>query len=139
MTFEFEKQQLQDEIAFQSQLAKEKDKFFIALSVGILVIALMAFLYWRYTQNLKLKKLENQMLSADIEHQKIDLTNFAVNISNNQEWAESLSERVEEIKRTEGEAQKLALKTLEQEVKNRIWVDKENENFYEKIILITMI
>lgn len=88
MNFQFEKQQLADQLEFQKAINDERDKLFIVLVIGFVIVAAMLFLYWKYAQNLKYKRLENKMLTADLEHQKNDLTNFAVKISNSHSWAD---------------------------------------------------
>ncbi len=144
MNYEFEKKQLADSISFhkrqtEQKVAYEQDinkqhrKFYITLIISLLVIAFMLFLYWRYNQNLKLKKLENELLNSEIEYKKKDLTNFAVNISNNQDWAESLAERLEVLKASTGRKRVKELEELEAEIKNKIWVNKDSDQFYKKI------
>lgn len=133
MNYEFEKQQLASTIAFEQDLNEEHQKFFITLITSLVVIAGMLFLYWKYNQNLKYKKLENVMLNSELEHQQNDLTNFAVNISNNQAWAESLAEKLEVIKTSTGRKRGAEMDELEAAIKNKVWVNKESEEFYKKI------
>lgn len=144
MNYEFEKQQLADSIAFhklqtaqqvayERDLNKEQNKFFIVLITSLGIIAFLLFLYWRYSQRLKLKKLENQLLNTEIDFKKKDLTNFAVNISNSLEWAESLAEKVDEVKAATGRKKALEFESLEREIKNKVWVNEGSEEFYTKI------
>ena len=144
MNYQFEKQQLADSIAFHKlqtsqQVAYERElnsqhkKFYITLIVSLLIIAFMGILYWRYKQNLKLKGLENQLLNSEIEFKKKDLTNLAINISDNQDWAESLAEKLEQMKSSTGRKRAKELEEIETEVKNKIWVNKQNDEFYNKI------
>ncbi len=144
MNYQFEKQQLADSIAFhklqtEQQVAYERAlngeqrKFYTMLIISLLVIAFMGFLYWRYQQNLKVKKLENDLLNSEIEFKKKDLTNLAVNISSNLEWAESLVDKVTAMKESTGRQRARELEDLESAIKNKVWVDKEGDEFYKQI------
>ncbi|WP_165395229.1 tetratricopeptide repeat protein [Flagellimonas allohymeniacidonis] len=144
MNYQFEKKQLADSIAFhklqteqkvafERDLNKEQNKFFITLMISLAALLFMLFLYWKYTQNLKVKNLENKLLNSEIEYKKKDLTNFAVNISNNQEWAESLAQRLEILKASTGRKRLKELENLETDIKNKIWVNKSSDEFYKKI------
>lgn len=144
MNYQFEKQQLADSIAFHKLQTKQQvtyerslnsqhQKFYITLIVGLVIILVLVFLYWKHYQNLKLKKLENQLLNSEIEFKKKDLTNLAINISSNQEWAESLGHRLDSLKASTGRKRAKELEELESEIKNKIWVNKDSDEFYKKI------
>jgi len=144
MNYSFEKQQLADSVSFhklqtaqqvahEQDLSREHRKFFIVLIVSLLIIGFLAFLYWRHGQRLKMRRLENQVLNNEIEFKKKDLTNFAVNISNSLEWAESLAEKVDQIKEATGRKKAVEFEQLEKEIKNKVWVNEGSEDFYDKI------
>ena len=144
MNYQFEKKQLADsikyhqlqaaqQVAYERNLNTQHRKFYITLIVSLAVIGLLAFLYWKYRQHLKLEKVENQLLNSEIEFKKKDLTTLAVNISNNQEWAESLAARLESLKAASGRKRQKELELLEVEIKNKIWVDRDSDDFYQKI------
>ncbi len=129
----FHKQQAAQQVAYERQLNKQNTKFYILLIVSLAVIGFLTFLYYKYRQNLKLKKVENQLLNTEIEFKKKDLTTMAVNISNNQEWAESLGERLNSLKAATGRKRQKELELLEEEIKNKIWVNKDSDDFYKKV------
>ncbi len=144
MNYSFEKKQLADsikfhklqtaqQVAYERQLNKQNTRFYILLIVSLLVIGFLTFLYYKYRQNLKLKKVENQLLNSEIEFKTKDLTTMAVNISNNQEWAESLADRLESLKAATGRKRQKELELLEEEIKNKIWVNKDSDDFYQKV------
>ena len=144
MNYEFDKKQLADSIhfhkqqsaqqlAYERQLNKQNTKFYVLLLVSLLVIGFLTFLYYKYRQNLKLKKVENQLLNSEIEFKKKDLTTMAVNISENQEWAAALGNRLQSFKAATGRKRQKELELLEQEIKNKIWVDKDSDQFYQKV------
>jgi len=129
----FHKQQTAQQVAYERQLNKQNTKFYILLILSLGIIGFLTFLYYKYRQNLKLKKVENQLLNTEIEFKKKDLTTMAVNISNNQEWAESLGERLQSLKAATGRKRQKELELLEGEIKNKIWVNKDSDDFYQKV------
>ena len=144
MNYQFEKKQLADSINFhklqtaqqvahERQLNKQNTKFYLLLITSLAVIGFLTFLYYKHRQNLKLKKVENQLLNSEIEFKKKDLTTMAVNISNNQEWAESLAERLKSLKAATGRKRQKELELLEEEIKNKVWVNKDSDDFYQKV------
>ncbi|TYA78461.1 tetratricopeptide repeat protein [Seonamhaeicola marinus] len=137
MKYEFEKEQLADSIAFQKQqtaqkvtfqknLNKQHRKFYITLIASIIAISLLLFTYVKHKQNLKLK-------TSELEFKQKDLTNLAVNISNNHEWAESLAQRLDNLKAATGRKRAKELEDLETEIKNKIWVNNTSDKFYQQI------
>lgn len=144
MNYAFEKKKLADSIAFhkkqtelqvahERELNKHNTKFYMLLMGSLGIIGFFTFLYYKYRQNLKLKNVENQLLSSEIEYKKKDLTTMAVNISNNQEWAESLGERLQSLKAATGRKRQKELELLEDEIKNKIWVNKDSDDFHKKV------
>lgn len=144
MSYQFEKKQLADsikyhklqteqQVAYERDLNKQNTKFYFTLLISLGVISFLVFLYWKYRQNLKLKKVENELLNSEIEFKKKDLTTLAVNISNNQEWAESLAVRLESLKAATGRKRLKELEQLEEEIKNKIWVNNNSDDFYQKV------
>ncbi|MDT0606858.1 tetratricopeptide repeat protein [Croceitalea rosinachiae] len=144
MNYQFEKQQLADsinfhkqqtaqQVAYEQKLNRQNTKFYILLIASLFIIGFLTFLYYKYHQNLKLKKVENQLLNSEIEFKKKDLTTMAVNISNNQEWAASLAERLRTIKVSTGRKRQKEFEFLEEEIKNKVWVNKDSGDFYKKV------
>ncbi|MEO0504580.1 MAG: tetratricopeptide repeat protein [Bacteroidota bacterium] len=129
----FHKLQSERQVAYEKDLNREQKKFYLTLLIALGILGFMGFLYWRYRQNLKVKDLENDLLTTELDYKEKDLTNLAVNISNNQEWAESLAEKLDGYKKAEGKSKTSALKDLETEIKNKIWVHKGSDEFYNKI------
>lgn len=137
MNYQFEKEQLADsisfqkkqtaqEVAFQKNLNKQHRKFYITLIISLIAIGLLLLAYVKHKQNLKLK-------NSELEFKKKDLTNLAVNISNNHEWAESLAKRLDNLKASTGRKRAKELEDLETEIKNKIWVNNTSDKFYEQI------
>lgn len=132
-SIKFHKQQTEQQVAYERKLNRQNTKFYMLLIISLAVIGFLTFLYYKYRQNLKLKKVENQLLNSEIEFKKKDLTTMAVNISNNQEWAKSLGERLQSLKAATGRKRQKELELLEEEIKNKIWVNKDSDDFYQKV------
>ena len=132
-SIKFHKKQTAQQVAYERQLNKQNTIFYVLLLVSLLVIGFLTFLYYKYRQNLKLKKVENKLLNNEIAFKKNDLTRMAVNISNNQEWAASLADRLQSLKAATGRKRQKELSLLEEEIKNQVWVNKDSDDFYQKI------
>lgn len=132
-SIDFHKRQTAQQVAYERQLNKQNTRFYILVLVSLGIIGFLTFLYYKYRQNLKLKKVENELLNTEIEFKKKDLTTMAVNISNNQEWAESLGERLQSLKAATGRKRQKELELLEEEIKNKVWVNKDSDDFYQKV------
>lgn len=104
---------------------------------GISLFALMILIYVRYKEKNKRTILENKLLSAEIEYKKKDLKHFALDITHNKEWALILVEKLDKIKSSTGKKRTLELDILESEIKNKIRVDENTEDFHNKIELLS--
>nr|WP_299337790.1 tetratricopeptide repeat protein [Allomuricauda sp.] len=113
--------------------SKNRAKTLWIIFGSLAAVLFIGLLYYRYQQRVKYQKLQNDFLNSELEYKKQDLTNFAVNISNNQEWALSLSEKLEDLKNSTGRKRTKELEDLELEIKNKIWVDKGTDDFYSKV------
>ncbi|MEL6810588.1 MAG: hypothetical protein AAFP76_04580 [Bacteroidota bacterium] len=81
----------------------------------------------------ELAEMQNEMLNKEIAYKKKDLSDFAFNISQNQDWAKVLAEKLEKVKGTTGRQRAKELDDLETEIRNKIWVDEGSQNFQERI------
>jgi len=84
-------------------------------------------------QNLKLTDLDNKQLQSEIESKKRDLSDFAINLSQNQEWAKVLADKFDQLKTTNGKERKILFDDFEQEINNKIKFDHDTEDFYERL------
>ncbi|MGM5471342.1 helix-turn-helix transcriptional regulator [Flavobacteriaceae bacterium LMO-SS05] len=84
-------------------------------------------------QSLEVTALKNERLQAEIESKKRDLSDFAINLSQNQEWAKVLADKLEQLKTSSGQQHKLQLEEFEQDVRNKIKFDKDTKDFYERL------
>ncbi len=100
---------------------------------SLAALLFIALIVYRYQQRAKYEKLQIDFLNTELDYKKKDLTNFAINISNNQEWAFSLQQKLEKLKSSTGKRRAKELQGLELEIKNKIWVDKGTDDFYTKV------
>ncbi|MEM5564691.1 tetratricopeptide repeat protein [Psychroserpens sp. AS72] len=84
-------------------------------------------------QSLEFTALKNEKLNAEIESKKRDLSDFAINLSQNQEWAKALADKLEQLKTTKGRERKKLLDDFEQDIQNKIKFDQDTENFYDRL------
>ena len=84
-------------------------------------------------QDLKLTALKNAQLHSEIKSKQRDLSDFAINLSQNQEWAKVLADKFDQLKTTNGKAHKILLDNFEQEIHNKIKFDHDTEDFYERL------
>ena len=115
-------------------LAKKKRVQFQWMLIGFILFAgLIIYVYVKQKAKRKYISLQNKLLSTEIEHKKKDLTNFAINISKNQEWVKVLSDKLNDVKSESEIKHNKAFKELESEIKNHIWIDESTKKFYSQI------
>jgi hypothetical protein len=131
----------------ESNIKRQKSKLLITtLTSSLFIILLLSVLLRRRQylaiaknkqqlaeQDLKLTALKNETLNAEIESKKRDLSDFAINLSQNQEWAKILADKLEQLKTTNGRERKKLLDEFEQEIQTKIKFDHDTEDFYERI------
>ena len=126
----------------------ERIQFWIAIGVLLLGLLLL-FLFYKQNlkdikqkklisdQDLRLKKLENEILHQNIELKKRDLSDFALSYVQDIEWASVLSEKLHHFKKSRGNNRTLALKDLEKEIGNKIKLKENNPELYKKVDLLS--
>ncbi|WP_353778751.1 tetratricopeptide repeat protein [Winogradskyella sp. 3972H.M.0a.05] len=115
-------------------LAKKKRVQFQWMLIGLILFAgLLIYIYVKQKAKRKYMSLQNKLLSTEIEHKKKDLTNFAINISKNQEWVKVLSDKLNDVKNDSEVKHNKAFKDLESEIKNHMWIDESTKEFYSQI------
>ncbi|MEO1032321.1 MAG: transcriptional regulator [Bacteroidota bacterium] len=115
-------------------LAKKKRVQFQWMLIGLILFAgLIIYIYVKQKAKRRYMSLQNKLLSTEIEHKKKDLTNFAINISKNQEWVKVLSDKLNDVKNDSEVKHNKAFKELESEIKNHMWIDESTKEFYSQI------
>ncbi|WP_353779577.1 triple tyrosine motif-containing protein [Winogradskyella sp. 3972H.M.0a.05] len=109
----------------------------ISVVAGFLLILLYRENIMRKRQRIELTKMENKLLKTEIEYKKKDLSDFAINISQNQQWNNYLLSKMEEIKEAKGRKKGAALVDLEREIKEKNNVMASNINFQKRIDVLS--
>ncbi|WP_353779573.1 hypothetical protein [Winogradskyella sp. 3972H.M.0a.05] len=102
--------------------------------IGLVVMMLLAFLVYTFKwREVNLANYKNQLLQTEIEYKKKDLTDFATNISRNQQWNDYLISKMIEIKEAKGRKKGAAIVNLEKEIKEKKNVLESNFEFQKRI------
>jgi len=84
-------------------------------------------------QSLKLTALKNQQLEMEVTAKERDLSDFALNLSQNQEWAKQLALKIDALKATRGRERKKNLDALEKDIRNKVAHDTETKAFFHRL------
>jgi cell division protein FtsB len=136
-----------DKIMKENKINSQRSKLWIVSILSIFIICFLTALYFRRKgliilaknklliaeQNSKLTELKNKQLESEIDSKKRDLSDFAISLIQNQEWAKELAEKIKYIKASTSKEQLALLTVLEQEILNKITVDSDTQEFYERL------
>lgn len=131
----------------ESKIKEQQLKLWIVAITAISIIGFLTALFLRRRghiiiakskqliaeQDLMLTAIKNDQLQSEIKSKKRDLSDFAINLSQNQEWARTLSGKLKELRNTKGRERKKLFDDLEQDIKNKITFDKDTKEFYERL------
>lgn len=119
---------------------------FFALIATILLLVLFSLFFSRrqHLVNAKNKQLlaeqtlENTKLKLDQLHTEIiskerDLSDFALNLSQNQEWAQQLVQKIQNINTADPTKSKSQLNDLEVDIKNKVAFDSNTKDFFYRL------
>ncbi|QRM90289.1 hypothetical protein FG167_13930 [Lacinutrix sp. WUR7] len=141
LNFEIERIEKENKIKDQSA------KLWIISLISAVLIILLIVLYLGRRQHLLNSKnkqllaeheLENAALKVEQLHSEIkskqrDLSDFALSLTQNQEWAEMLADKIKMLKNATSEEHTTILEKLEEEIKNKVQFDKDSIVFYERL------
>lgn len=108
----------------------------ITIIFGLIFTTVLLILRKRKEQ-IKLEKLQNEILQNEINYKKKDLKHLALDITNNKEWALILAEKLKNVKSSTGRKRANELDHLEIEIKNKIKVNESTENFHNQIDILS--
>ena len=118
------------------------------ISIGaFFFLAVLAFLLYRRRQHivharnkqliseqdLELSSIKNKQLKLEIESKKRDLSDFAINLIQNQDWAKVLANKLELLKTTKGRERKKLMDDFENEVLAKTTFDTNTKEFFERL------
>ena len=139
--YQLEKQQK------ESKIRNQELKLWIISITSLFFILLLSSLYLRRRQlnviaknkqliaeqDLQLTTLRNEQLNSELKSKQRDLSDFAINLAQNQDWANVMAAKLEQLKTTRGRERKKLLDEFEQNIHNKIQFDNDTKEFYERV------
>ncbi|MBD0831989.1 transcriptional regulator [Aestuariibaculum sediminum] len=136
-----------EQIQKANKIKNQKLQFWIMCLILTVVIIVLLYLYKRRKQRmlnafnkqlLTEQKLENaslklEQLNHNIKAKERDLSDFAINLTQNYEWIKSLSDQLNAYKNGNVSEKPELLKNLEVELQNKINYDKRTKVFFERL------
>ncbi len=131
----------------ESTIKSQRAKLWITGLVSSVFIILLLFLFLSRQQRLINSKnkqllaeqdLENsnlkvQQLHSEIKSKERDLSDFAINLIQNQEWASAIAAKMENYKVADSSSKKELLDDLEMDINNKITFDQDTKVFFERL------
>ncbi|WP_152487293.1 transcriptional regulator [Winogradskyella psychrotolerans] len=136
-----------DRIQKENMIKNQRAKlWFIGLLSSIFIIVLVSLIISRrqHLINAKNKQLlaeqllENsalkvEQLNSEIKSKERDLSDFAIKLTQDQDWAKSLADQLEVIKESNSEARPELINELDLAISNKISVDSDTQEFFERL------
>ena len=136
-----------ERIQKENKIKSQSLKLWVVTLISLIVVIILVSLFLRKRQNLIITKnkqllteqslefsaLKNAQLNLEIKSKQRDLSDFAINLTQNQEWAKILADKLKQLKSTTGRERKMLLDDLEQVIHNKIKFDDHTEDFYERL------
>ncbi|MFC4722187.1 hypothetical protein ACFO5O_07635 [Geojedonia litorea] len=124
----------------ENQIKNQRLKLWIITISSISILGFILSLFVRRKQQLIIARnqqqiavLQNEKLNSEIESKQRDLSDFAINLTQNQEWARELAEKLSQLKTTKGRERKKLFEAFEKDVQNKITFDVDTKAFYQKL------
>tara|TARA_R110002049_G_scaffold228528_1_gene400660 strand:- start:1219 stop:2982 length:1764 start_codon:yes stop_codon:yes gene_type:complete len=111
---------------------------FIILFVALIFSRRQHFINAKNKQLLAEQKLVNsalkvEQLNSEIVSKERDLSDFAIKLTQDQDWAKELADQLEAIKQTTTKERDTLIKELDQAIANKISVDNDTQDFFERL------
>jgi tetratricopeptide (TPR) repeat protein len=149
-TIALDRIQLQAEIAEiekENKIESQRLKLWMVSIVSSTFIIILLLLFLRRRQHhinaknkqlLSEQKLENtalkvKQLHSEIKSKERDLSDFAINLTQNQEWAKTLADKIKAYKDANKTDSKNLLQELELEIHNKVTFDNDTKEFFERL------
>lgn len=111
---------------------------FIILSLFFIFSRRQHLIHLKNQQMLTEKQLENsalkvEQLNSEIKSKERDLSDFAINLTQNQDWAKHLANQLEKIKSASPKDRNAMIEALDQDITNKISFDVNTQEFFERL------
>jgi DNA-binding CsgD family transcriptional regulator len=124
----------------ENQIKNQRLKLWIVTISSVSILGLIVLLFIRRKQHIEIARskqqiaeLQNEKLNSEIESKQRDLSDFAIKLTQNQEWARELAEKLSQLKSTKGRERKKLFEAFEQDVQNKITFDVDTKAFFQKL------
>lgn len=136
-----------DRLEKESKIKSQKATLWIITLISSAFIMLLLFLFLSRRQHLINAKnkellaeqqLENaqlkvEQLNSTIQSKQRDLSDFALNLTQNQEWAEMLAAKIKLLKSGDFKNSAMVIEQLERDIENKVRFDNDTQVFYERL------
>ncbi|WP_179319919.1 helix-turn-helix transcriptional regulator [Winogradskyella helgolandensis] len=136
-----------DRIQKENMIKNQRAKlWFIGLLSSIFIIILVALIISRRQHLINAKnkqllaeqQLENsalkvEQLNSEIQSKERDLSDFAIKLTQDQDWAKELAEQLEVIKQANSQERPKLINDLDVAISNKISVDSDTQEFFERL------
>ncbi|OBX26897.1 hypothetical protein LX77_00691 [Gelidibacter algens] len=141
LKFEIDRMEKESEIKSQ----KTALRFTTLISSAFIIFLLLLFLGRRQhlinanskallaEQHLENAALKVEQLHLEIESKQRDLSDFALNLTQNQQWAELFASKLKLLKSGDPKIRHSVLEALELDIKNKVQLDSDTKVFYERL------
>lgn len=124
----------------ENQIKNQRLKLWIISITSISILGFLASLFLRRRQHIinarnkqQIAELQNEKLNSEIESKQRDLSDFAINLTQGQEWAKELASKLDQLRTTKGRERKKLFDAFEQDVQNKITFDVDTKAFYQRL------
>lgn len=136
-----------DRIQKENKIKSQRNKlWFIGILLSRFIILLMVLIFSRRQHLINAKnkqllaeqKLENsalkvEQLNSQIKSKQRDLSDFAIRLTQDQDWAKELADQLETIRKASSEERDRLTKALELTIENKISVDSDTQDFFDRL------
>lgn len=136
-----------DRLEKENKIKSQKATLWIISLISLVCIILLLSLFLARRQHLLNAKnkellaeqqLENvqlkmEQLNSEIQSKQRDLSDFALNLTQNQQWAEMLAAKIKLLKSGDPNDISAILEQLDQAVQNKVQFDSDSQVFYERL------
>lgn len=136
-----------DRIQKENTIKSQRLKIWLMALVFLLIVMVLIGLFLSRRQmhinsknkrliiekELQYESLKNERLRSDVDSKKRDLSDFALNLTQNQKWAKVLKTKIDDIKLASTQEKEKLIDDLAQEIKNKVSVDTDTKVFFERV------
>jgi len=134
----------------EAQISTQRLLYWITTLAAVIIITIIFLLYQRRNQRLinteneriqtqqafDLEKLKNTQLKSEVISKERDLSDFAINLSQNYQWAQELSQKLQQVTESTGRARAKLLIEFGEAIQNKIDYNHDTKDFFDRLDLL---